>query len=96
MAGLVETKVRRRWSAGLTAGVTLVASLALGTFTGSAGAEERRWQHREHREYREDRRDWNREYYRAPPVVYGSPYYTPYYAPPVVYGPGFGLNFNFR
>ena len=31
-------------------------------------------------------------YYRAPPVVYG----TPYYAPPVVYGSPFGLNINIR
>ena len=39
---------------------------------------------------------WGGGYYRAPPVVYGSPYYTPYATPyysppPVVYGPGIGV-----
>jgi hypothetical protein len=46
---------------------------------------------------------WNRGYY-APPVVYGSPYGSPYYGygspyyypPPVVYGPGFGVNIGIR
>jgi hypothetical protein len=46
---------------------------------------------------------WNRGYY-APPVVYGSPYGSPYYGygspyyypPPVVYGPGMGLNIRIR
>lgn len=49
--------------------------------------------------------NWNGGYYRAPPIIYGSPYqqryygspyYEPprYYAPPLIYGPG--LNFNFQ
>jgi len=91
MALLMDTKSKTRWSAGLMAGVIITATIALGTFAGTAGAEER-WEHRD----RDRHRDWNGGYYRAPPVVYGSPYYQPYYAPPVVYGPGFGLNLNFR
>ena len=36
-------------------------------------------------------------YYRAPPVVYGAPYSSPYgYPPPVVYGPGIGINIGIR
>jgi hypothetical protein len=91
MALLKDTKSKSRWSAGVMAGVIVTATLALGTFAGTAGAEER-WEHRE----RGRGHYYNGGYYRAPPVVYGSPY-QPYYAPPpVVYGPGFGLNFNFR
>jgi len=86
MAWTNDIKSKRRRTAGLAAGVILTATLALGTFTGSAGAEERRWEHREHRG------NWNGGYYRAPPVIYGSPYY----APPVVYGSPFGLNINIR
>ena len=91
MACTDNAKAKRRWSAGLTAGVILTATLGLGTFTGSAGAGERRWEHRDNRHH-----GWNGGYYRAPPVIYGSPYYAPYYAPPLIYGPGIGLNFNFR
>ncbi len=37
-------------------------------------------------------RDWNGNgYYRAPPVVYGTPYQYGYYPPPVVYGPGVSM-----
>ena len=32
--------------------------------------------------------------YRAPPVVYSTPYNYGYYAPPVIYGAEPGLNFN--
>ena len=93
MAGIYDTRAKRRWSAGLMTGVIVTATIALGTFGGTAGAEERRgergegWEHRRH---------WDRDYYRAPPVVYSSPYYQPYYAPTPFYGPGIGLNFNFR
>jgi hypothetical protein len=87
MAWTIHTNSKRRWSACLTAGAILTATLVLGTFTGSAGAYERRGEHRDYRH-----RDWDRGYYRAPPVVYGAPYY----APPVVYGSPFGLNVNIR
>ena len=68
-------------------GLILTATLALGSFSGSASAEGHDRDHRDHQ-----RRDWNRGRYEAPPVVYG----TPYYAPPVVYGSPFGLNINIR
>ena len=94
---------KRRWSACLTMGVILTATLALGTFSGSASADE----HREKHWDRGHHHGWNGGYYRAPPVVYGSryggayygsPYYggSPYYyAPPVVYGPGIGISLPF-
>jgi hypothetical protein len=85
MPRIANTKSKRHWSAGVTVGVMLAATLALGTFTGSASADD-------HRDRDYHHRDWNSGYYRAPPVVYG----TPYYAPPVVYGSPFGLNINIR
>ena len=88
MAWITDLQSKRRLPAGLAAGVILTATLALGAFSRSAGAEERRWEHREYRH------NWNGGYYRSPPVVYGNPNY--YAAPPVVYGPGIGLNFNIR
>jgi hypothetical protein len=75
-----------RRSAVVAAGFILTATLALGSFSGAAHAEGR------DRDHRGDRHGWDRGYYRAPPVVYG----TPYYAPPVVYGSPFGLNINIR
>jgi hypothetical protein len=91
MTSIIESRLKRRRTAGLTAGVVFTAILALGTFTGSAGAEER-WEHRDRGEHR----GWNGGYYREPPVVYGQRYERQYYEPPVVYGPGIGLNFNIR
>jgi hypothetical protein len=88
MLKTIDTQSKRRSTAGLTVGAILIAALAFGTFTGSAGAEERGWEHRDYHH-----RYWNGGYYRAPPVIYEQPYY---YAPPPVYGPGVGLNFNFR
>jgi hypothetical protein len=79
------TVSKRRWPA-VAAGAVFTAALAFGCFSGSASAEDRG---RDHRDYHH--RDWNGGYYRAPPVVYGSPYY---YAPPVIWGPG--LNINIR
>jgi hypothetical protein len=88
MTRIIDTESKkRRSSAGLAAGVILTAALAFGTFAATANAEGRGWERHNDRH-----REWNGGYYRAPPVVYG----TPYYAPPVVYGPGIGLNFNFR
>jgi hypothetical protein len=88
MTWIIGTTSKRRLSATLAGGVAISALLVLGAFATPASAE---WRdnHREH--------NWNGGYYRAPPVVYGSPYYngyygTPYYAPPVVYGPGIGIN----
>jgi hypothetical protein len=87
MAWTIDSKSKHRRRAGLVAGIMLTATLALGSFSGSAGADERRG------ERRDERHGGERGYYRAPPVVYGSPYYA---APPVVYGSPFGLNINIR
>lgn len=94
MALFMKTQSKRRMSFGVAAGAILVATVALGSFSGTANADsergERGWEHREYRHH-----TWNGGYYRRPPVVYyNSPGY--YYPPPVVYGPGFGLNFNIR
>jgi hypothetical protein len=79
-----NTLIRR--PAVVAVGILLTATLALGSFSAPASAE---WRDRDHHR---ERRGEDRGYYRAPPVVYG----TPYYAPPVVYGSPFGLNINIR
>ena len=90
----------RRFRSAAIASAVLTATLFVGALAAPASADEHGRGHREwerhdwNRGY--ERHEWNREYYRAPPVVYGRPYYQPYYAPPVVYGPGFGLNLNIR
>ena len=63
----------------------------LGLSPASASAQER-YPDRGYRHH------WSGGYYRAPPVVYGSPYRGRYYGeptiipPPVVYGPGIGID----
>jgi hypothetical protein len=90
MTSINGSKMKRRLSACLAAGAILSATFALAAFSGSAFADD----HRDRGGRRDDHRGggWGGGYYRAPPVVYGSPYY----APPVVYGPGFGINLNIR
>jgi hypothetical protein len=65
---------------------TLVAIGAVVALSALASPASARWE--------DNRRDWswngndryNGYYYRAPPVVYGTPYYNGYYyPPPVVY-----------
>jgi hypothetical protein len=96
MATIFSTKSKRSRTVTFAAGLVLAALFGLGTFTGSADAQ---WRERGHGNYRHN---WNGGYYRAPPVIYGSPYRGGYYGapyyypPPVVYGPGIGLNFIFR
>ena len=89
---LNNIRSKRRMPAIVAVAAMLSATLALGAFSGAANAEGRRDEHRG-RDW-DHRGGWGGGYYRAPPVVYGSPYY---YAPPlVVYGPGFGINLNTR
>ena len=90
MTRSIDTTSKHRLSARLAAGIAISAMLALGTFAAPASAD---W-NGDHGGYRHN---WNGGYYRAPPVVYGSPYGggyygSPYYAPPVVYGPSVGIN----
>ena len=69
----------------------VVGSLALAAPAGAAWYGDGRWHY-------DNRWNGNNNYYgynyRAPPVVYGTPYNYGYYAPPVVYGAEPGLNFN--
>jgi hypothetical protein len=94
MTRIIDTASKRSLAAKLAAGLAISAILALGTFAGSADA-------RPYRHY------YNGGYYRAPPIVYGSPYRggyygSPYYGgspyyypPPVIYGPGIGISLPF-
>lgn len=94
MTRIIDTTSKRRLSAKLAAGLAITALLALGTSAGPANA-------RPYNHY------YSGGYYRAPPVVYGSPYRgryygspyyggSPYYyAPPVIYGPGIGISLPF-
>jgi hypothetical protein len=89
MTHIIDTISTRRQSARFAGGIVISALLALGTFAAPASAD---W-NGDHGNYHHN---WNGGYYRAPPVVYGSPYGngyygSPYYAPPVVYGPGIGI-----
>jgi hypothetical protein len=97
MTNIIDTTPGFLISTKLAAGVAIIALLALGTFISPASADGRRDDHRGVATH-SDRGDRGRggwgggSYYRAPPVVYGSPYYAPYYAPPpVIYGPSVGI-----
>ena len=94
MTETIGTTSKPRLTAKLAAGLAISALLAVGSFAAPANAE---WDG-----YNRGRQhNWNGGYYRAPPVVYGSPYgssyygYSPYYAPPVVYGPSVGISLPF-
>ena len=106
MTWLIKTKSAHRPSVKLMAGVALCAISLISAFASSASAEGRG------NDRRDDHHYWNGGYYRAPPVVYGSPYgqsyyygsptyyQTPTYYPPTYYAPpviyGPGLNLNLR
>ena len=91
MTRIIDTTSKRSLSAKLAAGFAISALLAVGTLAAPANA-------RAYYHY------YNGGYYRAPPIVYGSPYRggyygsryyngSPYYyAPPLSYGPGIGIN----
>ena len=94
MTRIIDTASKRSLTAKLAAALAISTLLAVGTFPGSADA-------RAYHHY------YNGGYYRAPPIVYGSPYRggyygspyyggSPYYyAPPVVYGPSVGISLPF-
>lgn len=99
MTEIIDTTSKRRLSAIVTTGIVLSAMFAFGALAVSASADNDDWRGR--RNDRGYHNNWNGGYYRAPPVVYGSPYGrsyygTPYYAPPVVYGPAPGFSINIR
>jgi hypothetical protein len=75
------------------AGLAVAAMIGLGAVVSPASADDRWHDHRDG-DFRGDRGHggWGGGWHRAPPVVYGSPYYEPYYAPPpVVYAPTVGI-----
>ena len=92
MTWIIDTKSKRRRSARLAAAFGICTMLALGTLAVPANAD----RDGNHGGYHHN---WNRGYYRAPPVVYGSQYHSSYYGspyryPPVVYGPGIGIGWR--
>ena len=96
MAWNINANSQRRLPAKLGVGLVLSVMFASGVFVGAANADGRSDGHRD------NYRGGNGGYYRAPPVVYGSPYASSYYGrptyypPPIVYGPGVGLNIQIR
>jgi hypothetical protein len=89
MNGITNITLKRCLSPKLAAVAVVSAVLSLGTFAEPASAD---WDGH----HRGGHHNWNGGYYRAPPVVYGSPYGSSYYgssyyAPPVVYGPSIGV-----
>lgn len=93
MTEIIDTPSKLHPSIKLGAGLAISALLAVGSFASPASADRDG--------YNRGYQNGNGGYYRAPPVVYGSPYgssfygYSPYYAPPVVYGPGVGMSLPF-
>ena len=98
MTRIIDTKPKRHLSTKLAAGLAISAALLLGTFVASASAGNNNDHHWSSNNYNYNRGyGWSGNYYVAPPVIYGTPYYAPqyapsYYPPPVVYGPGVGIN----
>jgi hypothetical protein len=76
-----------------------VAILAVAAIAGLAGSASARW-YGDGRWHDDDRWHGNDHYYgyhyRAPPVIYGTPYNYGYYAPPVIYGAEPGISLNVR
>ncbi|HVJ55844.1 MAG TPA: hypothetical protein VM689_25510 [Aliidongia sp.] len=96
----IGPKSQRRPSVKIAAGLAISALLVLGTSALPAQADDRHDDHgrndrghdnRGHDDRGHDRggNGWTGGYYRAPPVIYGSPYYAP---PPVIYGPAVGIS----
>jgi len=82
----------------MTNRITLAIALAVAAFGALATPASARWEGdgRWHDDERWHNNNNNRYYgyeYRAPPVVYGTPYNYGYYAPPVIYNntPGFTI-----
>jgi len=106
MTWLTKTNSAHRTSMKLVAGAALCAISVLSAFAGTASAQGRG------NDRRDNHHSWNGGYYRAPPVIYGSPYgqtyyygsptyyRSPTYYPPTYYAPplvyGPGVSLNFR
>lgn len=101
-----ETRSNRGLPAKTLAGMAFTALLALAGFASPAAARwgddddhstnQRYEQHNDRGGRHDNRRDWDREQWRAPPVIYQGYDAPTYYAPPLVYTPGWGLNINIR
>jgi hypothetical protein len=95
MTRIVATRLKHHLSGRLTAALVVSTVIAFASFIVPANAD---W----NSDHRRDQNNWNRGDYRAPPIVYGSPYGPSYYGssyygspynypPPVVYGPTIGI-----
>jgi hypothetical protein len=76
-----------------------VALLAMAAIAGLAGSASARW-YGDGQYHYDSRWHGNDHYYgynyRAPPVVYSTPYNYGYYAPPVIYGAEPGISLSVR
>jgi hypothetical protein len=90
MTCIANATSKRRLSTKVAAGLAFSTFLVLGTFAGSAYAQQHWDGHRDQR-HGQYQGGWVRgpTVYAAPPVVYAQPYY--YAPPPVVYGPAIGV-----
>ena len=83
----------------MTNRITLAIALAVAAFGALATPASARWDG-DGRWHDDERWHNNNRYYgyeyRAPPVVYGTPYNYGYYSPPVVYDASPGITFNVR
>lgn len=82
----------------VAAGFGILGLLVAGTIASEALAQGRGNDRGNHWGNRRYHHDWNGGYYRAPPIIYGSPRYEApyYYPPPVIYGPGPGFTLQIR
>ena len=95
----------------MTKRILFAAALAALAVTGLASSASARWWGDGHWHNDDRWSDYDHDYdhdhdhhhhrfygyhYRAPPVVYGTPYNYGYAPPPVVYGAEPGVNFNFH
>ena len=76
----------------------LLVILVAGAVAGEALAQGRGNDKGNHWDKRRHQHDWNGGYYRAPPIIYGSPRYDApyYYPPPVIFGPSPGFTLQIR
>ncbi len=110
MAWSFDTGAAMRRAAVIGASFVFAAVLSLGTFADPASAqrhEVRGDKGRGHGRGHDKHPNWSGGYYRAPPVIYGTPYpprydrgpqyeQPRYRPPPVVYGPGMNFNLQIR
>ena len=80
------TRIATAVALAIVAGVALASPASARWWGDGRWHDDDRWVHHDSRYYG--------YHYRAPPVVYGTPYNYGYYSPPVVYDNAPGLSFH--